>query len=110
MSIHAPIVPNDGKPLRLVGAFIRRTTLDHASLVGANLTRADLTGASARGADFKDAIMNKTVLRGTDLTDARNMTIEQLSHAVIDEKTVLPEYINRSSLKQAMRSKRGNMI
>ena len=95
------IDPGDGLPLRLVGAFIRRTDLSGALLCGADLTRADLTGAVARGADFKDAILKGTILRGTDLTDARNLTVTQLAEAIIDERTMLPDYIDRESILRA---------
>ena len=110
MSMHNPIIPADGRPLSLVGAFIRRTSLDRASLVAADLTRADLTGATARGADFKDAILKKTVLRGVDLTDAKNLRIGQLAQAIIDEQTILPDYIDRAALKQKMRASRGKLL
>lgn len=109
------IDPKDGKPLRLVGAFIRRTDLTSASLRGAslrgaNLTRADLTGAVARDADFAGAKLRKTVLHGTDLTGARNLTIEQLAEASIDEATVLPDYIDRAALKRLQRARRGKLL
>jgi len=87
------IVPDDGKPLNLEGAFIRRTVLDHASLVGANLTRANMTGVSARGADFKGAILNGTILKGADLSGAKNLTHLQLANAIVDETTILPDYL-----------------
>jgi serine/threonine protein kinase, bacterial len=79
-------------PLNLRKAFIRRTTLDHASLRGANLTEADLTNVSARCADFTDAILDRTILRGTDLTGAK-ITAEQLKSAITDERTILPEHL-----------------
>lgn len=104
------IVPPDGQPLRLVGAFIRRTDLTNASLEGADLTRADMTNAVARGANFKDAKLKRTVLRGTDLTDAKNLTVTQLSEAIIDEHTLLPGYIDRADVKKAQRAKRGKLL
>jgi len=109
-SLRTAIIPNDGKPLALRGAFIRRTTLDRAQLVGADLSRADMTGASARDADFKDAKLVKTILRGTDLTGAKNLTVAQLSEAVIDETTKLPDYIDRRAVKQAQRAMRGKAL
>ena len=96
----AKIQPNDGQPLTLSGAFIRRTNLDGANLSHANLSEADLSGASARRANFSHARMTKTVLRGTDLTDAQNLTIEQLAEAVIDQDTKLPSYIDRAALEK----------
>jgi len=109
-TLRTAIMPNDGKPLALRGAFIRRTRLDGALLVGADLSRADMTGASAREADFKDAKLLKTVLRGTDLTGAKNLTVSQLSEAIIDEHTKLPDYIDRRAVKQAQRANRGKLL
>ena len=85
----------EGKPhaLDLQGAFIRRTNLSRASLVGANLSFADCTNVNFRGADFRNAILKGTILRGADLTDARNLTCEQISEAVLDKTTKLPAYL-----------------
>jgi len=110
MSVHNPIVPSDGRSLRLVGAFIRRTNLDRASLRGADLSKADLTGATARGADFKGAVLKKTVLKGVDMTGAKNLTLDQLAEAVIDENTRLPECIDRAALTQKMRARREKLL
>lgn len=84
--------------LDIHGAFIRRTDLSGASLRLANLSGADATGASFRGADFAGADLRGTILRGADLRDARNLTIAQLASAVIDETTILPDYIDPSRL------------
>jgi uncharacterized protein YjbI with pentapeptide repeats len=72
------------------GAFLRRTDLSFASLVGANLSGADFTNAILCGADFKDAILDGTILRGADLTNAKNLTLDQLERAIVDETTKLP--------------------
>lgn len=109
-AVKEAIEPADGLPLRLSGAFIRRTNLTDASLVGADLTRADMSYAIARGANFKGAKLFKTILRGTDLTNARNLTVPQLAEAIIDDATVLPEYIDRSAVKKAQRAKRGKLL
>jgi uncharacterized protein YjbI with pentapeptide repeats len=105
-----PIQPEDGLPLRLVGAFIRRTDLSDADLEGADLTRADMSNAIARGANFKGAKLRETVLRGTDLSGARNVTVQQLAEAIIDEKTVLPDYIDRAAVKRAQRASKGKLL
>ncbi|MGL5115147.1 MAG: pentapeptide repeat-containing protein [Beijerinckiaceae bacterium] len=83
------------------GAFLRRTDLSHATLKGANLSRADFTGAILRGADLDGALLNGTILRGADLTDAKNLTVEQLRQAVIDEATRLPSYLTHTDVKAA---------
>jgi uncharacterized protein YjbI with pentapeptide repeats len=87
--------------LDLHGAFVRRTDLSGASLRGANISKADATNANFRGADFEGALFKGAILRGADLTDARNLTLEQLSSAVIDSDTILPRYIDRKRLGQS---------
>ena len=84
--------------LDLHGAFVRRTDLSGASLRGANMTKVDATNAIFRGADFEGALLDGAILRGADLTGARNLTLEQLSSAVIDDQTTLPTYIDREKL------------
>jgi len=90
--------------LDIHGAFVRRTDLSGASLRGANMAGADATNAILRDADFEGAILRGTILRGADLTGARNLTIEQLSEAVIDSRTILPKYIDRTKLRNAVLS------
>ena len=93
------------RPLDIHGAFVRRTDLSGASLRGANLAGADATNAIFRDADFEDALLAGTILRGADLAGARNLTIEQLSAAIIDDQTILPGYIDRAKLRNAVPSK-----
>ncbi len=94
---------NQNRPLRrtldIHGAFVRRTDLSGASLRGANMAGADATNAILRGADLSNAILRGTVLRGADLTDVKNLTVEQLSEAIIDDDTILPSYIDRTKLR-----------
>jgi uncharacterized protein YjbI with pentapeptide repeats len=84
--------------LDIHGAFVRRLDLSRTSLRSAILDDADATNASFRGADFAGASLKGTILRGADLSDATNLTLEQLSQAVIDSATILPSYIDRSRL------------
>jgi uncharacterized protein YjbI with pentapeptide repeats len=93
------------RPLDIHGAFVRRTDLSGASLRGANLTGTDATNAVFRDVDFDGALLTGTVLRGADLTGAKNLTIEQLSTALIDDHTILPGYIDRAKLRGAILSK-----
>ncbi len=84
-----------GFRLDLHGAFIRRVELDRVDLENANFAGADARHASFRGSSFRNADLGGTNLegadlRGADLTDARNLTVEQLRRAVIDETTKLP--------------------
>lgn len=110
MTAVAKIQSASNRPLDLSHAFIRRTSLDGASLVNANLTKADLTGASLRNADLRGAKLSKTRLEGADLTGAANLTLDQLAEASIDADTKLPDYIDRSTLKQKMRARRGKLL
>ena len=84
--------------LDLHGAFVRRTDLSGASLRGANMTKLDATNAVFRGADFEGALLDGAILRGADLAGAKNLTLEQLSSAIIDDRTALPTYIDREKL------------
>lgn len=95
-------IERSGKPvLDLHGAFVRRTNLAGTNLRFANLSGADAAGAVFRGADFEGARLDGAVLRGADLTDARNLTIAQLAAAIVDETTLLPDYIDRAELSAA---------
>jgi uncharacterized protein YjbI with pentapeptide repeats len=93
------------RPLDIHGAFIRRTDLSGTSLRGANLAGADATNASFRNVDFDGALLRGTILRGADLTNARNLTIDQLSTAIIDDRTILPVYIDRAKLRRVVESR-----
>jgi uncharacterized protein YjbI with pentapeptide repeats len=93
------------RPLDIHGAFVRRADLSGASLRGANLAGADATNASFRNADFDGAFLTGTILRGADLTGAKNLTVDQLSTAIIDDRTILPNYIDRARLSGAVTSK-----
>lgn len=92
------IVPEALPPLDIRGAFVRRTDLSYANLGNANLSHADASGALFVGADFAGANLTGTVLIGADLTGAKNLTIEQLRGAIIDDTTKLPSYIPRAGL------------
>ena len=91
------ITDRPSRVLDIHGAFVRRTDLSGASLRGANLAGADAANAIFRGADFAGASLRGTILRGADLSGAKNLTVEQLSEAVIDGQTILPDYLDRSS-------------
>jgi uncharacterized protein YjbI with pentapeptide repeats len=93
------------RPLDIHGAFVRRADLSGASLRSANLTGADATNAIFRDVDFQGALLIGTILRGADLTGAKNLTVEQLSAAIIDDRTILPGYIDRAKLQGAIAGK-----
>jgi uncharacterized protein YjbI with pentapeptide repeats len=94
------------RTLDIHGAFVRRTDLSGASLRGANLAGADATNAIFRDADFQDAVLDGTILRGADLTGAKNLSVEQLAEAIIDDETILPRYIDRTKIRDARKSGR----
>jgi uncharacterized protein YjbI with pentapeptide repeats len=87
------------RTLDISGAFVRRTNLSGASLRGANLAGADATNAIFRNADFDGAVLDGTILKGADLTGAKNLTIQQLSRAIVDGETILPSYIDQAALR-----------
>ena len=93
--------PRAAPALDLRGAFVRRTDLSGANLRGADLSNADATGASFRNADFQDARLVGTILRAADLTGARNLTVDQLAAAIVDDETRLPAHIDRAKLLNA---------
>jgi len=95
------IVRPPGFVVDIHGAFVRRVDLSDADLAGSNLAGADATGANFRGANFKDANLKGTILRGADLRGARNLTREQLAAAIIDETTLLPDYLEREEAASA---------
>ena len=87
--------------LDIHGAFVRRIDLSGASLRDANLSDADAANASFRGADFAGALLRGTSLLGADLSEAKNLTLEQLTEAIIDDRTILPPYIDRKRLLES---------
>jgi hypothetical protein len=97
------IVRPPGFVVDIHGAFIRRVDLSHASLERANLAGADATKASFRGANLEDATLTGTILKGADLREAKNVTVDQLREAIIDEDTMLPEHIQREDLARSVR-------
>ena len=88
------------EPIRLDlhGAFIRRSDWSGVRFVEANLACADATGVDFRNADFLNANLDGTILIGANLIGATNLTADQLSRAVLDETTLLPDYIDRAKL------------
>ena len=80
--------------LDLSGAFARRTDFSEANLQDANLSGADLTNAILRNANLKGANLKGTILKGADLRGAKNLTKDQLEGAVVDDHTLLPDYLN----------------
>ncbi|MFB9909033.1 pentapeptide repeat-containing protein [Allokutzneria oryzae] len=99
---HAPrltwmfLTAADMRRADLSGADLTGTILNHADLRGAVLSRACLNSSRLRHADLRHAVLvgadlTGTHLNGTNLTETGGLTAEQLSVALIDEDTILPE-------------------
>jgi uncharacterized protein YjbI with pentapeptide repeats len=93
MASRRGIVRPPGFVVDLHGAVLRRVDVSDGDLQNANLADADLSDAKLRGVDFSNANLKGTILRGADLREARNLTWQQLSEAVIDASTRLPDYL-----------------
>ena len=94
MSYQSPLDTREPLKLDLSGAFARRTDLSGANLRGANLSAADLTNAILRNANLKDANLKGTILKGADLRGAKGLTKQQVGEAIIDDETLLPDYLS----------------
>jgi uncharacterized protein YjbI with pentapeptide repeats len=87
----------------LSGAFLERADLSEAHLEKANLSRAHLENVLLYGAYLKraklkmahleSAYLEGAHLEGTDLLRATGLTRNQLSVAILDDKTRLPDYL-----------------
>ena len=84
--------------VNLPGAFFARTDLSYTNLEAANLSKANATGVTFRGSNMKNTKLDGTILIGADLTNVKNLTLEQLRQAIVDETTILPDYIDGSQL------------
>jgi WD40 repeat protein len=73
--------------LNLRGAKLQQSDLSQTNLASGDLRKGNLSGAILKGTD----------LRGADLTDAVGLTREQLSEALVDEQTILPDYLKPST-------------
>jgi pentapeptide repeat protein len=86
---------------KLSGAELSRACLDFADLSCANLALANLSYASLASANLDGANLYSARLKGADLSEARlngadlrwtsGLTREQIESAWIDERTALPE-------------------
>src|ERR671921_753777 len=72
-------------PARLVNTNLSNADLSDADLVHAYLANVDLSGATLSGAD----------LRGVDLRTVTGLTQEQIDEAKGDERTLLPDDLQR---------------
>jgi hypothetical protein len=84
---------------RLVGADLENVRLNLANLnganfEGANLRNADLRRASLWRTNLRGAELTGAQLQGVDLTTVVGLTQAQISGAVTDQTTKLPNYIH----------------
>nr|WP_166757161.1 pentapeptide repeat-containing protein [Modestobacter marinus] len=94
----------DRRGADLMGAALRGADLHGASLRGAYLIGADLRGADLRHADLLGADLRAADLRGADLTGALFLTQPQLTAALGDGGTTLPEWLTRPAHWSTSRS------
>ena len=101
MRLELPPAARKPHRIRLQNVFLRRTDWTGADLTEANFAGSDFKNANFTDADFARANLDGTILVGAELTGARNLTVDQLSRAVLDETTRLPDYIDRSAVAAA---------
>lgn len=83
------------------GAVLRTLDFSGINFTSANLKRTDARKTIFVRVNFRNADLAGADLRGADLTGAKNLTVEQLQAAIVDETTKLPDYIDRSRLTPA---------
>jgi uncharacterized protein YjbI with pentapeptide repeats len=62
-------------------------------LTGAKLCEANLRQSILTGANFEGTSLLDTKITGVDLSKVINLSPEEVTLAIIDEKTKLPEYL-----------------
>jgi uncharacterized protein YjbI with pentapeptide repeats len=96
----ADLLAADLTEAKLSGACLSRANLSEAHLSAAHLIAADLTDANLSGAyliaaDLTDANLSGANLLAADLRRAKNLTQEQINLAYGDERTKLPDHLQR---------------
>jgi Pentapeptide repeats (8 copies) len=92
---HAPQPTRDHRGADLIGANLRAADLVGASLRGAQLVGADLRGADLTLTDLTGADLRGARLGGALLAGSLFLTQPQISSAVGDATTTLPESLTR---------------
>lgn len=78
----------------LQSALMKNCNLSGAGMLEANLQYADLENANLEGAQFnEDTLFNQTNLKGANLISATGLSTSQLSQALTDKQTQLPDYL-----------------
>ena len=77
----------------LIEADLRGANLSGADLSGAKLSEANLRKTNLTGTNFKGVSLLETKLTGVDLRPALNLSAEEVTLAIIDSKTQIPDYL-----------------
>ena len=77
-------------------ANFSQASLKEVNFEFSNLARASFTGAKLSGVYFTKAYTFRTRFEGVDLGQAVNLTQNQLDMACGDDKTLLPERLQKS--------------
>ena len=80
----------------LSGATFKQAKLVEALLEGANLRSVNLSGADLRGADLHAADLEGADLRGANLIGVTRLTQKQISKAIVDDTTKIPEKMSEN--------------
>jgi uncharacterized protein YjbI with pentapeptide repeats len=94
--LNAHLQEADLHDANLQDANLEGARLSVADLMRANLRRANLKNADFWMADMKDTVLQGTDLQGANLADVTNLTQNQISAAITDDRTVLPAGIKRN--------------
>jgi len=96
--MQASLVGADFRGAHVRGAHLRQARLQGANFVGADLQDASLREASLCNANLLGVRLDNATLIGADLTGAQYVTKEQLSSAITDGSTRLPQFLEVSQV------------
>jgi hypothetical protein len=94
--MRASLVGADFRGSNLKKAHFRQAQLNYANLIGADLREASLRESRLRSANVLGARMDNATLIGADLTGMRYATRDQISAAITDETTKMPDFLEAS--------------
>ncbi|MBC8284772.1 MAG: pentapeptide repeat-containing protein [Nitrospinae bacterium] len=77
----------------LKSAKLKNADLSDANLIYADLQNTDFHSANLNRTNFYKSHFNNTFLQGANLSGAKNITCAQITLAMINESTHLPDYI-----------------
>jgi uncharacterized protein YjbI with pentapeptide repeats len=91
---NAYLLSSDLRKFNLSQTNLEKTHLGRSLLNDTNFSHANLKGSLMGDSYLGRANFEGADLRGANLIDARDLTCEQIKSAVIDESTLLPDYIS----------------